>query len=370
MTERQLNIVQAIVNEYLHSGTPVGSSALVDKFSMPMSSATVRKEMSVLEQMGFLTSPHTSAGRVPTENALELYTDTIIRLFDINTHQKTRLDEFFEENFVRLEDLFKTTAHILSQTSHSAGIVLAPIVVNSILSRIELVHIHENQVLMVVVSNSGNIFQKHIQLARLVQQEELYKVSRFLNQNLKGYELSDLQEKSLDFLDEQDSLEGDLSSLALQIAQLLIYSPPDQQVFINGEKIFYRSLLEHISNKQLAEKIIRSLDDKGFVCDLLDHFKKDEHVHTQFGLEIDGEKIDGVSVISTGYFIGGRRVGSLGVVGITRMPYDKVIPTLNYTSRLLSKTLRERNEVAFEKDFNPYSVELRHKTTIVKLGKL
>lgn len=367
MTERQLGIIQAIVNEYLTTGVPVGSSSLVDRFSMPMSSATVRKEMSVLEQMGYLISPHTSAGRIPTDSAFSLYTEGLIDLFEISLSQKTDLDELYQRNFVQLEQLFQSTAHILSLTSHAAGIVLAPVVLNSILTRIELVHIHENQVLMVVVSGSGTIFQKHLQLTRSVQQEELYKVSRFLNQRLKGYEISDLQAKGLDFLNEEDSLSVDLLNIALQTAQALIYNPPDQQVFIEGEKNFYRQLLEYIGDKQTAENIIQTLDDKNFVCDLFNRMKKKSRVNAQFGLQIEEQMISGISILSSHYFIGGRKVGSLGVMGLSRMPYDKIIPALDYTARLLSNTLKERNEFDLQKNSNTYSVELRNKTTIIKL---
>lgn len=367
MTERQRKIIQVIVNEYLHTGTPIGSSFLVDRFSMPMSSATVRKEMSVLEQMGYLMSPHTSAGRIPTDSAFELYAKSVIELFEITNKQKERLDEFYNKNYFELEQLFQNTAEILSFTSQSMSVVLSPVVLNSILQRVELVHIYENQVLMVVVSGSGTIFQKHLQLNQPLHQEELYKISRFLNQNLKGYEISDLQEKGLNFLSEEHSFDNDILSTALQVAQALIYNPPEQQIFTDGKELFFRQLLDYTQDKPLVEKIVQTINEKGFLCDLFNRVQNKVQVTAQFGLEIDGQRISGISLLSVPYFIGGRKVGSLGVLGLSRMPYDKIIPTLEYTSRILSNVLKERNEFDLQKDIRSYPIEVRNRTTVIKL---
>lgn len=368
MTERQRKIIQVIVNEYLHTGTPIGSSFLVDRFSMPMSSATVRKEMSVLEQMGYLMSPHTSAGRIPTDSAFELYAQSVIELFEITNKQKDRLDEFYNKNYVELEQLFQNTAEILSFTSNSMSVVLSPVVLNSILQRVELVHIYENQALMVVVSGSGTIFQKHLQLNQPLHQEELYKISRFLNQNLKGYEISDLQEKGLHFLNEEKhSLESDILSTALQVAQALIYNPPEQQLFIDGKDLFYRQLLEYTQDEAMVEKIVQTINEKGFLCDLFNRVPSKSQVTAQFGLDIGEQRISGISLLSVPYFIGGRKVGSLGVLGLSRMPYDKIIPTLEYTSRILSNVLKERNEFDLQKDIRSYPIEVRNRTTVIRL---
>ncbi len=350
ITKRQAEIVHAVVNGYLNSGQPVGSAIIVEKFVCNVSSATVRKEMSILEQMGYLFSPHTSAGRVPTDKAVELYVDELIRLYDGALIRDDELEMFYKTANVQLDKLLKVTAQQLSAASESAGLVLAPQASGSVIKQIELVSITENIVLMVMVSRSGSIFQKKIKLETPHHQEELYKISRFLNHMLKGHEVGDIREKGLSFFIDSSHDLGDLGASAMQVAQNLVYMPPDQQVIVEGEAIFYKRLLEEHPDTRLAEKLIRKLEDKSFIHDMINEVKDDDHVNVRVGIEMDGEMMHGVAVLARSYCVGGRNVGALGVIGMSRMPYEKTVRSLGYSSEILSNVLKERNELEFNQD--------------------
>ena len=186
LTGRQIEVIRAIVSEYVLTGFPVASKILVDKFGFEFSPATVRKEMSVLEQMGYLKSPHTSAGRIPTDFAFQYYINELIGLYEITYTEKQQLESFYQSAKLRLETLLKGTAHMLAMTSSYLGVVLSPQAQSSIIKRIELVSVIENLVLIVLVTGTGTVYQQRMQLSKSVSQEDLYKVSRFLNQELKG----------------------------------------------------------------------------------------------------------------------------------------------------------------------------------------
>ena len=341
-TDRQLEIIRAIVCEYVMSGQPVGSQVLVNKNSLDISSATARKEMSILEQMGYLISPHTSAGRVPTDLAFQFYVNDLLSLYEITLTEKSKLENFYRQAKMQLDQLLQATASMLAMTSEYAGVVLSPVSTGSILKRVELVSVLDNLVLVIMISGSGSVYQKKIKLNKAVSQDDLYKISRFLNQRLKGYELSDLQDRGLEFLSEESSALADLREIAVAIAQNLVYNPPDQEVYVEGENSLYRQIMQTIPER--ADLVIHHLDNKNNISNILNRLKAGSGVKVQFGLDINGEHIEGISVLAKGYSIGGRNMGALGVIGINRMPYDKLIPTIDYSSQILSEVLNQHSD--------------------------
>ncbi|HRP70272.1 MAG TPA: heat-inducible transcriptional repressor HrcA [Turneriella sp.] len=345
MTQRQGEILRALVKEYVTSGEPVGSQILVEKSAMAFSSATVRKEMSVLEQMGLLSSPHTSAGRIPTDRAFQLYLADLVHLFEITLNQKAELENLYRSAALQLDQLLKTTAQMLAQTSNFTGIVLAPNSVGSSIKRIELVSVMENLVLMVMVSSSGAIYEKKIKLDRAVSQEELYKISRYLNQNLKGHELGDVQERGLEFLRTSLNELGELSDIGTAVTQAIVYNPPDQTIHIEGDANLHRKIYEITSDRHKADRIIQQLADKDYLSRIFEKMKNLPQVGSQVGLEIDGEILSGITILGKGYTLSGKSVGALGVIGANRMPYEKIIPALDYSSQILSNVLGEKTNI-------------------------
>ena len=349
ITKRQAEIVRAVVRGYVVTGQPVGSAIIVEKFILDISSATVRKEMSVLEQMGYLYSPHTSAGRVPTDKAIELYVNELARLYEGSLESQDELEEFYRTANMQLEKLFKATATQLANASHNAGVVLAPMATGSVIKQVELVSITGSVVLMIMVSRNGSVFQKKIKLDNAHSQEDLYKISRFLNRTLQGYEIADIRDNGLSsYIDSSRDL-GELGSSAVQVAQNLIYMPPDQQVLIEGEAVFFKRLLDEHPDTAMAERLIRMMEDRSFVGELINRLKRDNRTAVQVGIDIDGIHMPGISVLARSYSVGGRKIGALGVIGICRMPYEKIIASMGYSSEILSNVLREHNELDFNK---------------------
>lgn len=345
MTDRQGEILRALVKEYVASGEPVGSQILVEKFSMAFSPATVRKEMSVLEQMGLLSSPHTSAGRVPTDRAFQLYLADLANLFEITLNQKAELEDLYRSAALQLDQLLKTTAQMLAQTSNFAGIVLAPNSIGSSIKRIELVSVMESLVLMVMISSSGAIYEKRIKLERVVNQEDLYKISRYLNQNLKGFELGDVQERGLEFLSGSLAELGELSDIGMAVTQAIVYNPPNQTMHIEGNANLHRKIYDITPDRRKAERIITQLENQDYISSVFERMKNMPQVGSQVGLEIDGEMLSGITILGKGYTLSGKNVGALGVIGANRMPYEKLIPALDYSSQILSNVLSEKNNI-------------------------
>ena len=224
----------------------------------------------------------------------------------------------------------------------------------------ELVSILDNLILIIIVSQSGAIFQKKIQTEETVSQESLYKISRYLNQRLKGYEISDLQQKGLSFLvDTGDLFDQELMNIAVQVVQAFVYNPPDQQVYIDGEGNFYRQLLEQFSDSDNAKYIMNSLLDKQYLRNIINQLRNASKVTFRIGVQLNNKHIPGISILAKGYSVGGQNMGALGVIGCSRIPYDKLIPTIDYSSILLSNVLDENSD---EINNNKGEIEIKQLT--------
>jgi len=345
ITKRQAEIIRSLINEYLITGQPVGSLNIVEKFLQSISSATVRKEMSVLEQMGYLYSPHTSAGRIPSDKAINFFVHELIEVSSDTIPLGNHFEEFYKSANVQIEKFMKVMAQKIATVSSNVGVVLAPQAQGSVIERIELVLVTGNIVLMVMVSSTGTIFQKKIKTESALSQEDLYKISRYLNQILKGYEIDDIRSKGLSFI--RDSVANDIGSLcndALFIAQNLIYTPLDQQVWMEGESLFFKKLLEEYPDSKKAELLIQRMEDRSFICELLNTTRKEKKINIQVGIKIDDILLSGVTVLSGSYSVAGRDLGSIGVIGLNRMPYQDVIYNIVYSSEILSSVLKEHND--------------------------
>ncbi|MCB1147872.1 MAG: hypothetical protein KDK38_13815, partial [Leptospiraceae bacterium] len=184
-----------------------------------------------------------------------------------------------------------------------------------------------------------------------LSQEDLYKISKFLNAYLPGHEISSLQIKGLDFLSDAHSTLGEHADTAVHIAQSLVYSPPDQNVIVEGENNFVRELLESHNEKAEAHKIIHYLQNRSELCSLINTIITNPTVSVQIGIDIDGSHYEGITILTRRYSVGGAALGALGVIGTSRMPYDRLIPAMNYGARMLSEVLSRRGEISSDDDY-------------------
>lgn len=344
ITKRQSEIIRAVVREYIQTGLPVSSQLLVEKFKFDISSATARKEMSVLEQVGLLASPHTSSGRIPTDDAFAYYLEDAIHFYSYPVEEKPEWRNFYKEAQLQIEPLFKSTASHLSSSSNYVGFVLAPTAVNAIIKNIEIVSVLENLILVVLVSASGAYYQKKIKLEKEVHQEELHKISRYLTRNLGGYEMIELQQRGLSHLDDEKTSDVDLET-ALMVAQSVIYYPPEASIYMEGQNYLFRRLIEEYNDHERAERVVRFISDETAFSEYLNSIKDENKINYQIGFEIDGSRYESLSVLVKSYSIGGRNIGVLGVLGLNRMQYDKIIGSINYSSALLSSIFNEKSSL-------------------------
>jgi heat-inducible transcriptional repressor len=346
MTQRDINqrsneIFKHLVEAYVETGEPIGSRTLSRKLSQSLSPATIRNIMADLEDAGLLYSPHTSAGRLPTEHGLRYFVNGLLEVGDIKESEKMQINKMCEESSSNLETLLERATQTLSGMANCAGVVMSP-KSDSTLSHIEFVYLSKDRALVILVDQNDMIENRIIHIPDYVTHATLTKASQYLNQYVYGKTLSEVLQI---IKDQRNTDQLDLDSLTSKIidAGLAVWSGGDVKesgsLIVRGQG----NLLDSIQEMQELEKIrylFNALDAKDSVCNLLNATLTAEGTQIFIGAENPLFANSGCSMVIAPYQNSRNKIiGAIGVVGPSRMNYGRIIPLVDYTAKLISKLL-------------------------------
>ena len=338
LDDRAKILLKALVERYIADGQPVGSRTLSRASGLDLSAATIRNVMADLEELGLIVSPHTSAGRVPTPKGYRLFVDTML------TARPQGLGEFSSEARGQLQPdqpqrVIANAANILSSLSHFVGVVTAPRKA-SVFRHIEFLRLGDKRVLVILVSPDGDVQNRVIFTAEDFSQSQLVEATNILNAHYSGLTIEEMRER---LRSEVDQLRGDIATLmqaAVQAGGEAMAESSDQLV-LSGE----RNLLTVEDFSQDLGSLRRMFDlfeQKTQLMRLLDGSSRADGVRIYIGGESQVVPFEELSVVSAPYEIHGQVVGTLGVIGPTRMAYDRMIEIVDITSRLVSNALSQK----------------------------
>jgi heat-inducible transcriptional repressor len=342
MPERSLDsraqiLLKTLVERYIAEGQPVGSRTLSRHAGLDLSPATIRNVMSDLEEMGLIASPHTSAGRVPTPLGYRFFVDTLLVVKQLESEELHRLeDELHPDNPQRA---IRAASQLLSQLTNFAGVVMTPRRRALSFRHIEFLRLSEKRLLLIVVTPEGDVQNRILMTEREYSPAELVAAANFLNQNYSGQSFEEIR---LRLQDELRELRQDLTALmstALEASNQALAEGSEQYV-ISGERnlLAVRDLSQDMGRmRQLFELFER----KTSLVQILDLSLRGEGVKIFIGGETGVAAPDEVSVVSSPYKVDGEVVGTVGVIGPTRMAYDRVVPIVDVTAKLLSSALSQ-----------------------------
>ena len=336
MTERSRKILEVIVDDYITSGDPVGSRAVTKRHNLDLSPATVRNVMADLEDLGFLTAPHTSAGRIPTEKGYRYYVDSLLQLRELTPTEKHSLDSRCHGE-AGMQNMFQEAGKALSALSSHAGIVMAPKFTTTVFKQIEFVQLSRGKLLVVFVSQSGLVQNKLIDVDETLTQDDLTKVTNYLNQELSGLSITAVREKITSQMQQEKALYDKLMRQALELSGAALKEELGGQLIIEGASSFLDQ--PGFSDMGQMKKLFRAFEQKSTLIDLLDKSQQAAGVQIFIGSESELTQIEGCSLITANYQNLHGTIGTLGVIGPNRMEYSKVIPIVDYTARLISRML-------------------------------
>jgi heat-inducible transcriptional repressor len=337
LSERAQNLLKILVERYIVEGQPVGSRALSRFSSLELSPATIRNVMADLEEMGFVASPHTSAGRVPTPKGYRFFVDTLLTVRPLEEVERQQL-----EDHLLPDDPHRVVAaasQILSDLTHFAGIVVSPRRRGAVLRHIEFFGLSEKRVLLIIVASDGDVQNRVLVTDRSYTPSQLTEAGNYINQHYAGLEFDQLRQRVRgELMDLHRDISG-LMQAAIQTGAEAL-RPAAEGVVISGG----RNLLEVdglTGDMQRLRRLFDLFESKTQLLDILEMSEHAEGVKIFIGGESQLVPLDDCSIVTAPYEVDGKVMGTVGVIGPTRMAYERVIPIVDVTAKLVSSALSQ-----------------------------
>jgi len=342
LTERAQLLLKALIENYIRDGQPVGSRTLSRDSRLSLSSATIRNVMADLEALGFVASPHTSAGRVPTQKGYRFFIDTLLKLKPLEHGEIEEIERRLVSDAAAGRSLVQTVSQMLSSVTHMAGLVTLPNPNYVALSQIEFIGLSENRALAIMVMNNREVQNRVVQLDRYYSPDELRRAANYLNEAFAGRSLPDVRAMLVAQLQDAHQHMNRLMLDAIQVAQKVFDGPEGAGVeyVIAGET----NLMDfaELSNVDRLRRLFDAFTEKHDILRLLDSCLRAEGVQIFIGQESGYQILNDISVVTAPYLVDNQVIGVLGIIGPTRMAYERVIPIVDVTAKLLGSALNAR----------------------------
>ncbi len=340
--ERARQLLKVLVERYIEKGLPVGSRTLAKGSGMDLSPATIRNVMADLEDHGFIVAPHTSAGRVPTQKGYRLFVDTLVKLKPPTGKEIHSLEKQLSGRCEDIKSLVESASSLLSSLTHLAGIVTVPRQPHPALSQIEFLPLSDRRVLAIMVVNNEEVQNRILHLDRDFSADELRQAANYLNQEFAGRELDDVRRGILEKLQETRANMNQLMADAIQIASAaLIPEESDQNAYILAGQTNLMDIAD-LSNVDKLRELFDGFTRQRDILHLLDQSLAAGGVQIFIGQESGYRMLDECSLVAAPYEVNREVVGVLAVIGPTRMAYERIIPIVDVTAKLLGSALNSR----------------------------
>jgi heat-inducible transcriptional repressor len=337
--DRGQQLLRALIQRYIRDGLPVGSRTLSKDPSLGLSPATIRNVMSDLEDMGLVSAPHTSAGRIPTPQGYRLFVDTLVRYRQPGDNDIQRIRRQMRDEADDPGALVSTVSSMLSEFTSMAGVVTVPRAPKISLRQIEFLPLSENRILVILVTNDTEVQNRILHTDRTYTASELQQAQNYINEHYAGTDLHKVRKKLLEDLDSaRDSMNQAMHDIiSVAHAAMDKAEHPDDEYVLAGETNLMG--FAELSDVDTLRRLFEAFSHKRQILDLLDRSISAEGVRIFIGGESGYSIFDGCSVVTAPYHVDDDTIGVLGVIGPTRMAYDRVVPIVDVTARLLESAL-------------------------------
>ncbi len=336
LDERKKSILLEVVNDYIQKAEPVGSRSVAKKHSEKLSPATIRNVMADLEELGYLHQPHTSAGRVPTDQGYRFYVDTLLAprhfLKDAEALTEALRGVPSDRN---LQKVLENACSDLSQSSHQTGLVMLPSFQNTIFKHIEFIKVDADKALAVFYSEMGVLQNKIIPIEKAMSQDQLTSISHFLNEEFTGKSIQSIRAELLHRLKHEREHYNQLMKKAMDLSNRIFAEEEEGSLLVQGAM----NLLDHpefTTDLDQIKVLLKTLEDKTKLVQLLDLCLKHDGMTILIGEENSNEEMQGCSLIAQNYSKGDEKLGTVAVFGPKRMDYKKIIAIVNQTAKSVS----------------------------------
>ncbi|OOZ41751.1 heat-inducible transcriptional repressor HrcA [Solemya pervernicosa gill symbiont] len=341
LNERAQHLLKVLVEHYIEEGTPVGSRTLARDIGLKLSPATIRNVISDLEELGLVSSPHTSAGRIPTVQGYRMFVDSLLTVRELDTRELGQFQQLLDPKLDSQELLLNKASSLLSGVSQMAGVVTMPRLQTTILRQVEFLPLSDRRILVILVVNEHEVQNRIIHVDRDYSAENLRRFANYLSSHFAGQDVSQLHELMVAELESaREHMDEVMRSLIDAAGELFDAERNDNDFLLAGETNLMG--LSDMSSVEKLRGLFEAFSQKQEILHLLDHSINADGVQIFIGEESGYSVLDECSVVTAPYNIEGQGVGVLGVIGPTRMAYERVIPIVDVTAKLLSAALNPR----------------------------
>ena len=340
-SERAQQLLRVLIQRYIREGQPVGSRTLSKDSGLELSPATIRNVMSDLEELGLVSAPHTSAGRVPTPLGYRLFVDTLVRYRQPTGGDIDQLRSKINRKINNADALVATVSSLLSEFTNLAGVVTIPRGQHAALRQIEFLPLSENRILAILVINDREVQNRILQTDREYSSSELQQAANFINEHYAGSEMSQVRHRIVSDLEDTRLSMNQTMHDIIEVAQTVMEGATDPagEFVLAGETNLMN--FAELSDVDTLRRLFEAFSRKRLMLDLLDRSINADGVQIFIGGESGYGILDDCSVVTAPYELDDETVGVLGVIGPTRMAYDRVVPIVDITARLLRSALNQ-----------------------------
>jgi len=339
ISERAQVMLRALIERYVRDGQPVGSRTLAREAGLELSPATIRNVMSDLEELGFVTSPHTSAGRVPTVQGYRFFVDTLLTVqpLDLKMFEQMRMQLESERE---ARELVESASGLLSGITQLAGVVTLPRHQHALFKHVEFLPLTGNRVLAILVTGEGEVENRILTSEKHHSPAELQQASNYLNKLFAGKDLEEVRQTLLREMQETRSSMNNMMLTAMQMADQVLEKQRSEDFVMAGQTNLMG--FQELCDIDKLRRLFDAFQQKRDILHLLDQCVHGKGIQIFIGEESGYGMLDECSMVTAPYTVDGRILGVLGVIGPTRMAYDRVIPIVDATARLLGAALNQK----------------------------
>lgn len=332
LNDRKKKVLQAIVEEYINSAEPVSSNALVKKYDLDYSSATIRNEMAELEKGGFLDKTHTSSGRIPSAKGYRFYVDELLKDDNISLEEIKYISSKLETKVNEIDDLTKIAMNTISEVTHYTTVSIGPKQAEQNIDEIKFILLGSNMLMAIILTDSGLVKETIIKLEEEITEKQVETINYMFNKKLKGEPLSTIDRPLEEYLvDEMKYSVKVIKPIIDQIKKVL--SEEEEQIYLEGTNKSFD--LPEFNSLEVAKNFVNVLDTKELIADMLNSgFAQDINVY--IGGEDQNDELKDFSMVTFKHKVGNKDLGTIGIIGPKRMDYSKVISVMKYISKRLN----------------------------------